>query len=603
MTSKVIEELATNAVKKSIITTDFLDQFISENDKEPTWDGYVYIYDDKKKKKNDLRGRVAVQIKGKQKDAMPTDEISFPISTVDMKNFLYDGGAVYFVVYISSDGTKETIYYTTLSPIKLKLYLAQANDQDTKSLKLTPFPSDSNRKATIFLNFYIDCKKQVSFATKEMFPLEEMEKQNVLTGLTFSVTGYGYSKNDIYKALFENEVYLYANIKGSNAPIPIDLIPCNLQTHETEPCSIAVNDKVYYSSLSRIRSKDRVIVQIGKSLKITMTNLGAPVNINYNSAPMLSDRIKDTEFILDILHSNHFSLNGYKLDIIPTETELQNFNIEEQTKSFEYYKKIQIVLKLLNVQQDINLSTLTEQEQREMHNLITTFVDKKTVRNIRKDLPLVTKIRIQNIILILIFEETSESSGEYNIYDFFRSNLVLTYDILDSDDTYITSQYSILQKDDYLQISNFDYDAILPSYQALLKDNPTIFDRANFDMLNMLSAYDENKNTQLLKVTKSFAEWIFNADKDVLPYEIKLLNLLQIVRRERELNIDEVKQLCAITENSLAREDIKVGAYLLLDNQIAAQIHFDVLDEDMQEAFKKYPIFVFWKDPNVSQST
>lgn len=602
MTSKVIEELATNAVKKSIITTDFLDQFISENDKEPTWDGYVYIYDDKKKKKSDLRGRVAVQIKGKQKDEMPTDEISFPVSTVDMKNFLYDGGAIYFVVYISSDGTKENIYYTTLTPVKLKSYLTQAKGKDTKSLKFIPFPTDTDRKATIFLNFYLDCKKQVSFATKEMLSLEELEKQDVLTGLTFSVTGYGYSPKDMHKALFENEVYLYANIKGSNAPIPIDLIPYSLQTHEIQPCSIAVNDKVYYSFLSRIRSKDKVIVQIGKSFKITMTDLGNPVNITYKSAPMLSDRIKDAEFILDAIHSKHFSINGCKLDINPTPTELEKFNIEAQKESIEFYRKIQMVLKLLNVQQDINLSTITEQEQREIDNLITAFVDKKTVRNIRKDIPVVTKIKIQNIILILVFEETSEGSGKYNIYNFFHSNLVLMYDRGDSDDKYITSQYSILQKDDYLQVSNIDYDAILPSYQTLLKNNPTIFDRANMDMLNMISAYDVNKNAKLLKVAKSFAEWILNDDKDVLPYEIKLLNLLQIVRRERELNIEEVKQLCTITENSLTGEDIKVGAYLLLDNQMAAQIHFDILDKDIQEAFKKYPIFAFWKKREASKT-
>lgn len=595
MTSKAIEELATNAVKKSIITTDFLDQFIAENDKEPTWDGYVYIYDDKKKKKCNLRGRVAVQIKGKQKDGVPTEEIKFPVSTVDMKNFLYDGGAIYFVVHISSDGRNETIYYAALTPVKLKLYLAQAKGQDTKALKFKSFPIDGNRKSTIFLNFYLDCKKQVSFATKEMYSLEELEKQDVLTGLTFSVTGYGYSQNDIHKALFENEVYLYANIKGSNVPIPIDLIPCGLQTQETEPCIIAVNDKVYYSDLSRIRSKDKVIVHIGKSINITMTQLGAPVNINYNSAPMLSDRIKDSEFMLEVLRFKHFSLNGCKLEINPSVIELQNFNVEAQALSVEYYKKMQRVLKILNVQQGVNLTTLTEQEQREIHNLITAFIDKKTVRNIRKDIPVVTKIKIQNINLILVFEETSKDSGEYNIYDFFRSNLTLSY-ILDSGDEYVTSRYSILKKDDYVEISNIDYDAILPSYQELLKNNNAIFDRANIDMLNMISAYDENRNEKLLKTAKSFSEWIFNEDRNIIPYEIKLLNLLQIVKRERELNIDEVKQLCAITENALTREDIKVGAYLLLGNQMAAQIHYDLLDKDMQEAFKEYPIFVFWKE-------
>lgn len=122
------------------------------------------------------------------------------------------------------------------------------------------------------------------------------------------------------------------------------------------------------------------------------------------------------------------------------------------------------------------------------------------------------------------------------------------------------------------------------------------------DMLNMISAYDENKNAKLLKVAKGFAQWILNEDKDVIPYDIKLLNFLQIVRRERELNIDEVKQLCAITENSLTREDVKVGAYLLLDNEMAAQIHFQILDKEMQEAFKTYPIFAFLKERWVSKN-
>lgn len=406
MTSKAIEELATNAVKRSIITTDFLDQFISENDKEPTWDGYVYIYNDKKKKKSDLSGRVAVQIKGKQKNEMPTDEISFPVSTTDMKNFLYDGGAIYFVVYISLDKTKETIYYATLSPVKLKLYLAQAKDQATKSIKFIPFPTDKNRKATIFLNFYIDCKKQVSFAPKEIFSIEELENQNVLTGINFSVTGYGYSPNDVHRALFENEVYFYANIKGSNVSVPLDMIPCSIQTEETELCTITVNDKEYYSFFTRIRSKEKLIIQIGKSLKITMTESSAPIKIDYSPASMLSDRIKDTEFMLEAIHSKYFSLNGHKIELNPTETELKKFNIEAMIEAVEYYKKIQMVLQLLNVQQDINILTLSEQEMREMHNLITALLIRKQYATYVKIYLLLQKLKYRTLSCFWFLKKT-----------------------------------------------------------------------------------------------------------------------------------------------------------------------------------------------------
>lgn len=44
MNTRDIEELATNAVKKSILTSKLLSANIYENDKNPLWDGEVYIY-------------------------------------------------------------------------------------------------------------------------------------------------------------------------------------------------------------------------------------------------------------------------------------------------------------------------------------------------------------------------------------------------------------------------------------------------------------------------------------------------------------------------------------------------------------------------------
>ena len=38
-----------------------------------------------------------------------------------------------------------------------------------------------------------------------------------------------------------------------------------------------------------------------------------------------------------------------------------------------------------------------------------------------------------------------------------------------------------------------------------------------------------------------------------------------------------------------------VGAYLLLDQQDAAEIHFENLNEEQQKGFMSYPICHFWK--------
>ena len=61
---KAIETISVNAVRDSVVTSEFLDQFIADNDKEPSWDGAVYIYGDKKKKKVHLGG--ACQFKSKE---------------------------------------------------------------------------------------------------------------------------------------------------------------------------------------------------------------------------------------------------------------------------------------------------------------------------------------------------------------------------------------------------------------------------------------------------------------------------------------------------------------------------------------------------------
>ena len=45
MDSRTIETLSVSAVRDSIDVCDYLQQYIDSNDKSPSWDGYVNIYD------------------------------------------------------------------------------------------------------------------------------------------------------------------------------------------------------------------------------------------------------------------------------------------------------------------------------------------------------------------------------------------------------------------------------------------------------------------------------------------------------------------------------------------------------------------------------
>lgn len=52
MTSRTIELLAVNAVRESIALCDHLEPYLSDNDKTPSWDGEIIIYDNLIRKKN-----------------------------------------------------------------------------------------------------------------------------------------------------------------------------------------------------------------------------------------------------------------------------------------------------------------------------------------------------------------------------------------------------------------------------------------------------------------------------------------------------------------------------------------------------------------------
>ena len=135
MNRKAIETISVNAVRDSIVMSDYLDQFIPDNDKEPFWDGSVYIYKNKEHKKENFTGRMPVQVKGTECKDLSKAEISFSVDLVDLKGYLAEGGTVFFVVYIANNGLLKKIYYNALTPIKIRMILESAKGQKTKAIK------------------------------------------------------------------------------------------------------------------------------------------------------------------------------------------------------------------------------------------------------------------------------------------------------------------------------------------------------------------------------------------------------------------------------------------------------------------------------------
>ncbi|NDV97549.1 DUF4365 domain-containing protein [Dysgonomonas sp. 521] len=248
MDKKNIESAAISEVKDSILGCDILSPYISENDKEPSWDGFIYIYKDKGRKKENIQGRVAVQVKGESNSDFTQSEISHPADIADLKNYLKDNGVIYFVVYINKQNPRQRkVYYNTLTPVKLGLNLKSNENTTSLNIKLREFPKQPEIQKVLFLNFLKDSRQQVSYTPHNIISIDEVKQSNI-KGFTYLPENYKVlnTTQSLFNVLNSNEIYFYASDNNKNL-IPTDLFTSSelrLNVIDTvDNCPISINGK------------------------------------------------------------------------------------------------------------------------------------------------------------------------------------------------------------------------------------------------------------------------------------------------------------------------------------------------------------------------
>lgn len=591
MTSKDIEVLATTAVKESLITTGYLDPYISEGDREPFVDGTIYIYKNSKKTKQDCIGCVSTQVKGKVVPKVKKDSISYPVSIIDLKFYLSKGGCIYFVVYISEDGCKKQIYYRSFDTAKIYNILENTQNTTSISLKFKPFPDIPSKRADIILNLYHNIQKQHSFSSETMLTFEDNTQQNITEVIT-TIHSFEPISNPI-DHLLNDELCFYGKMEGSSVLIPFKTLPNDFYIVEEEKYNISVNNNVFYTSISRYRSPNEIKLQIGKSLTFTINSTKKTMHFQFSPVQNLNDRLIDMDFFLQIYKNKGFFLNDTFLNFDLSAHSPKKYDYEGAASQLLFMQNIRKALDMLNIYKDINFEMLTKDEEKNLSMLVTAFIDRKPIRFMREDSVFLYKMKIQNINILFVCKKDSDLENTFIISDFFDSSHLFSYIEEKTNKRFISSCYNLLSYDNYNSTDNMVLNNIIPYYNQLTKrfpDEPLI-DQLNFDLLNILKAYDESNNPELLQAAQDIALWLYGNDK--FNKKISTINLYQVYRRQRELTPEENKILYKITEDTDSSLILKVGAHLLSGSIIPAQILFENLSPEEQEEFRKYPINKF----------
>jgi hypothetical protein len=596
MDSSLIETEGISLLKLDLIRSEIIKPNFKENDKTLSWDGDMELYKSKNFNKENLFARIPVQIKSTTIGNIDSEKYNLPVSKADLNNYFNDGGVVFFVILIKSRDNYK-IFYDTLTKLKLKKYLnlIKAN-QESHSIMLSIFPKDDPEEyKTIFFQFAQEIKMPISERILSMDDLREYKPMGI-DRLSVSYIGDKY-KNDPLAYFFTHPTTVYAHYTTTDISFPVDIILLK-DINRTTPVKISINGVVYYDQFKNIRNENGYKLIFGESLTLINKVAENTITFDFKIKGNLSQRINDIKFFMAFLTSNTIGFDDNIVNI-PIKEEMwskvnPDYTYENFEKQLNYLLEAKRALEKLNIHKELDCDNFTVQDEQNLHLLIDAILYEKPQRFDIKEISRSTnmRLRISNLTIMLLLTKINDS--EYLVENFFTKAITIEfYSQKNKKNRFRSTQYLLLSKKDFLTLSNLDYEDMVNAIMNL-GDSKELFERINMFILSMLQAHDESDKTdnKLLLTSLRITEWLISKEKENKRIIIYKLNKIQIIKRIRKLQLDEINFLTKLTEE-IDDDFILTGTYLLLDNKDMASVHYKRLRKDERKNFDELPISIF----------
>lgn len=585
--TKQIEEKAVCVLKSVLLNYHFLEPHIETNDRTPSWDGEVLVYGSDDQKKSNLRGRVPVQVKGISHGF--SGDATFQCNAEDLRNYYHDGGCLFFVVSVEENSSESKIYYRDLSVCELKSIIEMLDAQKTYTIRLHSFPDKNTEVSFIFYSFIENRQKQMCMIGKDIPELATVDSCK-FESFSFNVTGVGLTHENVLDFVSMHEHLIYGKAKGIGIDVPI--AKCSIQEISCGVnAPVIVNGKEYYSSYTVSNVHSEHIVRIGKSITLYLPNecgKGVQTKLEFKPSAVLSELIRDEEFLVDVLSQKEFLLGSDKIIL----NELTNIPLESYKAGLKFHQDVKKALDAFGVTEKLNLDGLTTQDETRLRMLVGVVLNNTSVDlRVTSPLPYGT-FRIANLVLLVWW--TKLPNGQYKLENFFSKHaegLVLS----SNEDQAVAIQPSLLlNRKVFVHLSNLNYQRI---YEDVCNAELTRLSQRQIVLLalELLSAYDgqDRKDVALLELAEKIVVWL-EGQNGVYDKDLLLLNKLQIVKRQRVLSFDEKKVLMRFTDENFSL-DIQWAAYVLLDEHDMAKKCFVAMNESTQEILSQMPLYNLYK--------
>lgn len=540
---------------------------ISQNDKEPSWDGHLYVYSKEcSQSKKDLLGRIPVQVKGKEVSEFHNKYHSFTIEMCDIRNYLNDHGVIYIVVELKEpniDGESEfRVFYKFLLPIELQKIIEDKGTQQTVNVKINKILKKRD-------DFFKECERFIKH--RKCQGIDQVQKAVSIE----KVKNNEIVLLDIDKDIdyFKDDIYLYA--KGDYK----QLIPIK--------DNVMVEEVVVYSGISICKNnKSFKVKEVSRRNGDKYSIFGDKIVIDYRNNKLqleqsegyIKDRLETLNIMISIIEDSKIGNNEKSIKIC---------NIKKSIESINYIINTCIKFKI-----DIDKLRLKDLNENDWNSLSMLGIIEEKIQ--RRD-------GIENFNLMLIpFRKNNILTLQVNYaedikYIDFYSDKIDFELVAKHEKTILISRFVLLKKDSLLCL-NFNKDTIINSIKRSIMDNDNIKLLINYYTnfsLELIKAWDESFNNEYLEI----AEYIFTLINDYENSDILLINKAQIEKRlNNKLSSNTLIQLCQIISCDNTADDIKAAIYILLEDYKEFYKVFEKLDIERKNKFIKYPIYNLLKN-------
>ena len=463
---KDIEERGLNKFKDYLAYSKRMSQYISENDKSPIWDGHIYLYRTDHKTKDNLVGRIPVQVKGKEVDRFKKVKFMYPIETVDLNSYLTEP-TVYVVCQEKKGSMARELFYRFLLPETVKKILDGHQSQKSISVWMKPLP-DSDTFEDLLSVFLIDRVKQIGFSRKKSPSLRAV----INRGLNFHVSTPGSFSEvaQLFGYLSKSDSFLYANNDDEfGTEVPIDGGPVHFLFSRYEKEPIKIGDRVFFDGYQHEIKNGRDHVIAGDGMLIIdfplLESDKDPVKLTITCpSHYLDDFIKQGDIVVALQKNKVISIGDCDIDI--GEHGLEG-DIDQLTANLSIWKTLQETLDMLHVKKRFEVDKLEDEGQRALRLIIDCIHDSKLVRIDNPPEPGIYIFDISNIKLLMCFNKAS--SSQFFIGDVFHLDVHVSVMTDNGSSTIPSCIYSYLREDNlWRTCDNIDFDNIENGYETVL---------------------------------------------------------------------------------------------------------------------------------------